>query len=563
MTVQAFLLHADQSLTDEGCFELRYGAHEHPFRLTLRPATGRYSLNALSAGELSQEQGHDLPANFGTGSPILVLREDLQVMVASAAGIVSYALNPAEMRPEWPTANSEHLSAQYLSPNDAPCITWQDGTARIEALPIPGLPPLPVPRDLSTATILDWFVTIRAQADAWLLALATEGPNSPLPPPRHPAEAALRAALCPPQAAERPRHAAPDPQSAIVPGLDVVVALYNQQDYVVECLDSLLAVESDRVRVLVVDDGSTDDSVARVRAHFGSTPRLEVVQKPNGGCASARNFGRLMSDRSHIAFVDADDLTDPGFHAALFALAQATRADMTLGSFDTYSVGAVPERTPYETDQAMIAGRKLDSIGGEPALELPPLELLAMQPAIWRAVFSRQFLDAVDLWFPESVRAFDDFAFHLSSACLARKVWMAPAQKYLYRQHPQQDVRQADERHFANLAMSAAALRTPATAQSLDAILRVLNWSVQSLPDKFSGAFLQASVEMLYAASRAGLIAEDALRDVITHPDFRARLRIEAQHGHGLPSGRWWLHSEPAASLPGIVTLTSILARRG
>nr|WP_323011156.1 glycosyltransferase [Paracoccus sp. (in: a-proteobacteria)] len=78
-------------------------------------------------------------------------------------------------------------------------------------------------------------------------------------------------------------------------GLDVAVAAYNAKEHLIECASSLLCEGRDDVRVIIVDDGSTDGSGEMAARHFRRDPRVRVERKPNGGCASARNYGRLVS----------------------------------------------------------------------------------------------------------------------------------------------------------------------------------------------------------------------------------------------------------------------------
>src|SRR5690606_36653801 len=99
------------------------------------------------------------------------------------------------------------------------------------------------------------------------------------------------------------------------------------------CLDSLLAEATDDIRVIVVDDGSTDGSGDAVRDRHGDNPRLRLLHKENGGCASARNHGRMASDATHVAFVDADDMADPLLFPDLLDLARYTGAEVVQGGF--------------------------------------------------------------------------------------------------------------------------------------------------------------------------------------------------------------------------------------
>ena len=96
-----------------------------------------------------------------------------------------------------------------------------------------------------------------------------------------------------------------------VPVFSVVIPLYNKERYVRRCLDSILAQRFADFEVVVVDDGSTDDSTEIVAAC--NDPRLRLIRQANGGVSAARNRGIAEARAEWIAFLDADDEYLPGF----------------------------------------------------------------------------------------------------------------------------------------------------------------------------------------------------------------------------------------------------------
>jgi Glycosyl transferase family 2 len=97
-------------------------------------------------------------------------------------------------------------------------------------------------------------------------------------------------------------------------GVDGVINNHNYRRYVVAAVESALAQSYPRVRVIVVDDGSTDDSREVLLDYQG---RVELVFKPNGGQASALNAGFARCSGNVVIFLDADDVLAPGAAAAV------------------------------------------------------------------------------------------------------------------------------------------------------------------------------------------------------------------------------------------------------
>jgi glycosyltransferase involved in cell wall biosynthesis len=91
----------------------------------------------------------------------------------------------------------------------------------------------------------------------------------------------------------------------------VVIPAYNAATTIDETLRSVRAQTHANMEILVVDDGSQDDTLAIARLHAGIDPRIEVISQSNAGVAAARNAGWQRARADYIAFVDADDLWSP------------------------------------------------------------------------------------------------------------------------------------------------------------------------------------------------------------------------------------------------------------
>lgn len=91
----------------------------------------------------------------------------------------------------------------------------------------------------------------------------------------------------------------------------IVIPLYNKQKSVINTLLSVLNQTYQSFEVLVIDDGSTDESVNRVRSLNSNI--IQIIQKPNGGVCSARNAGIQIAKNDYIAFLDADDIWSPDY----------------------------------------------------------------------------------------------------------------------------------------------------------------------------------------------------------------------------------------------------------
>jgi heptose III glucuronosyltransferase len=127
------------------------------------------------------------------------------------------------------------------------------------------------------------------------------------------------------------------------PLLSLVVPVYNVAHYLPRCLESLAALTPAADEIIVVDDGSTDDS-PRILSEFASRlPQMRVIRQNNGGASIARNAGLDAARGTYLAFVDADDFVEPDAYAEALKLAQNERLDMVLFDARYHFEGRKPD----------------------------------------------------------------------------------------------------------------------------------------------------------------------------------------------------------------------------
>ena len=117
------------------------------------------------------------------------------------------------------------------------------------------------------------------------------------------------------------------------PLVSVIVPIYNISSYVDRCVESILAQTYRELEVLLIDDGSTDESGTICDAWSQRDRRIRVIHKSNGGLSSARNAGIDAALGEYILFVDGDDYIDPPMISSLLCRAQETNSDMVITGF--------------------------------------------------------------------------------------------------------------------------------------------------------------------------------------------------------------------------------------
>lgn len=117
--------------------------------------------------------------------------------------------------------------------------------------------------------------------------------------------------------------------------VSIIVPIYNVEDYLRRCIDSLLEQTYPNTEVILVDDGSPDNCPAIADSYAEQHAHVQVIHKANGGLSDARKFGWLAAKGEYILFVDSDDYILPSMVEELVRGMQTQQADLAICSYCT------------------------------------------------------------------------------------------------------------------------------------------------------------------------------------------------------------------------------------
>src|SRR4051812_12375969 len=217
--------------------------------------------------------------------------------------------------------------------------------------------------------------------------------------------------------------------SVLIPGvgrprLSVVVPFHNVAEYLDACLTSLAAQTSAAdTEVIMVDDGSTDDSARIARSWADREERFILVQQAQAGPGAARNAGVDLARGEFLAFVDGDDLVPSDAYELLLRTLARTGSDLVSG--------AVNRIGSFGTRPSHLHGRAI--LGEELGTHISRTPSLLYDVTMWNKVIRRDFWDAHGLRFPEGV-LYEDIQLATRLHCLAGSVDVIAAPIYHWRE---------------------------------------------------------------------------------------------------------------------------------
>ena len=114
-----------------------------------------------------------------------------------------------------------------------------------------------------------------------------------------------------------------------MPKVSVIVPVYNTENYIEKCLNSLVNQTLEDIEIIVINDGSTDDSENLIDKFIGKYPnKIKYYKKENGGLSDARNYGLNYVTGEYIGFIDSDDYIELSMYEKMYKLAQNEQADI-------------------------------------------------------------------------------------------------------------------------------------------------------------------------------------------------------------------------------------------
>lgn len=201
--------------------------------------------------------------------------------------------------------------------------------------------------------------------------------------------------------------------------ISVIVAVYNVEKYLRQCLDSIICQTYRDLEIICVNDGSTDASLEILEEYAARDDRIQIFTKENEGLggASARNFGLDKAMGEYVSILDSDDFFEPDMLDKAFHKAQETNADIVVFG-------------GYEYDDKSRTDRRVESILKDSVI--PKKDFFSYRDCLghifqlsqgmaWNKLYKRSFLNAFGLKF-QKIKYTDDAYFTFSHMVLAERI---------------------------------------------------------------------------------------------------------------------------------------------
>lgn len=214
------------------------------------------------------------------------------------------------------------------------------------------------------------------------------------------------------------------------PKISVIVPVYNVEQYLPRCIDSILAQTFTNFELLLIDDGSTDNSGKICDEYAKKDNRIRVFHKENGGVSSARNIGLLFFTGDYVVFVDSDDMVLPKWLEIYNLNISRYNFDICFQNFVYVANDACIEEIPPKNKS------NCSKIVNEKEFFNFFKTRWAYFSATWTKCFSASIIREHNLKFKISLNICEDYLFTSCFLNYSSKVIISDFQGYLYRNVP-------------------------------------------------------------------------------------------------------------------------------
>ena len=237
------------------------------------------------------------------------------------------------------------------------------------------------------------------------------------------------------------------------PLVSIILPVYNAQNHLARCVGSICAQTYRNIEIIILNDGSKDQSLPVCEEFRQKDPRILLVDKANSGVSDTRNLGLKLASGKYVEFVDSDDYLDPDFTERLVAAAEENEADFVIAPYKmvipagaskpeqvldkiqdelgVMSVARPPEVREYGFLPAGVYDK--DTF----ALRLMDKPASYFYSVLWNKLYRRDILTDNDIQFVSEMRWAEDLVFNLRYIQYAERFVAIDKPGYYYVQNPQ------------------------------------------------------------------------------------------------------------------------------
>lgn len=197
------------------------------------------------------------------------------------------------------------------------------------------------------------------------------------------------------------------------PKISVIITVYNEEEYLLECLESVMNQSLQEIEVICIDDGSTDRSIEILRKFQNMDDHFCVIQQQNQFAGCARNKGLQIAKGEYLLFLDADDIFEKDMFEKLYDKAETSEADIVI--CENSVINAI--EYSFEKERSLLPEEEVfsaDMLDGAAIFQVTT-------GVAWNKLFRKKYIDELNISF-QNLRCSNDGFFVYAALMSARRI---------------------------------------------------------------------------------------------------------------------------------------------
>ena len=204
--------------------------------------------------------------------------------------------------------------------------------------------------------------------------------------------------------------------------ISIIVPIYNVEEYLRRCIDSLISQTLKDIEIILVDDGSPDNCGKIIDEYAKEYANIVVVHKENGGLSDARNAGLNAATGEYMGFVDPDDYTEPQMYEIMYNSAKENDSDLVICGYNEIFSQSYTEKRNFDSlksssDAESLVGKYINGEFGAYA---------------WNKLYKYSLIKENNLLFPKGIQLTEDVIFLFAFLKYAKTYSVITEQLYNY-----------------------------------------------------------------------------------------------------------------------------------
>jgi len=219
------------------------------------------------------------------------------------------------------------------------------------------------------------------------------------------------------------------------PMVSIIVPVYNAAPYLKKCVDSLTNQTLKEIEIILINDGSKDDSLDVCVELASKDDRIRLIDKLNGGVSEARNDGLRAATGEHIGFVDPDDWVDADMYERMLTTLTTAQADICMCNYvKETKEGTVPVllKQTGTIEQDAILGDIVANVIAKQSFRSGETDIMG---SVCRLLVSRELLEKENIWFDKDVAFMEDLLVCVEAFLKSERITIDAGAYYHYRVH--------------------------------------------------------------------------------------------------------------------------------